>query len=271
MDRSHFSAGWLTVGLAFAGCAEHPDDSRVYSESAQLPEKYQPITVPVTDDPVAPGEVAQPGLAATPVAKVVPVVSVPEAPVAGLPNPLPSNSDEPKVPIVELTYRVPPPPPKAIALVATQTEILPSREMKLLIPEKTFKPERGAIRVTFDDVDLLKVLNVEPVPNDIEKSLPGWLSGLSGQRIRIRGWMFPPPISEGLKGFAFVRDNEICCFGREAKIYDKIAISMKDGTTARYIEGRPFDVLGTMHVKSRFLGEKLFYLYTISDAEVIDR
>ena len=39
-------------------------------------------------------------------------------------------------------------------------------KIELLIPEKSFRRERGtdAVRVSYDDIDLLKVLNMEPVP-----------------------------------------------------------------------------------------------------------
>ncbi len=47
------------------------------------------------------------------------------------------------------------------------------------------------MRVSYDDVDLLKVLNMDPVPVDVADYLPGWLEQLDGKRIRIRGFMMP--------------------------------------------------------------------------------
>ena len=39
-------------------------------------------------------------------------------------------------------------------------------KIELLIPEKSFRRERGtdAVRISYDDIDLLKILNMEPVP-----------------------------------------------------------------------------------------------------------
>lgn len=150
---------------------------------------------------------------------------------------------------------------------------MPAREIKLLIPEKDFKVDgpEGAIRVTFDDVDLLKVLNAEPVPNDIEKHLPSWLSGLNGKTVRIRGWMYPPNQETDIPAFLFVRDNQICCFGRMAKIYDKFGVNLREGVTTNYIQGRPFDVVGQMVVKSVLLDGELFFLYKLNDAIIIDK
>lgn len=199
---------------------------------------------------------------------------------AALPSPAvaPSRTPTPTSPAPpELALSFPPAPPAAVALESLTskpaTSLLPARKMQLLIPEKTFKVEgpEGAIRVSFDDVDLLKVLNVDPVPVDIEKDLPSWLSGLHGKTVRIRGWMFPPDFESGLKGFLFVRDNEICCFGRKPLVYDKFPVKMRPGVTTHYISGRPFDVVGRMVVKSRIEAGELFWLYLIEDAVVISK
>jgi len=41
--------------------------------------------------------------------------------------------------------------------------------------------------------------------------------------------------------------------------------------TTHYIQGRPFDVVGQMAVKSRVIDGELFWLYLINDAVVIDK
>ncbi|MEW4488080.1 hypothetical protein AB1L42_08360 [Thalassoglobus sp. JC818] len=147
------------------------------------------------------------------------------------------------------------------------------REIKLLIPNKEFVRDEktGALRITFDDIDLLKVLNMEPVPVDADKHLPNWLTELDGQRIVLRGWMFPTVKSEGIQRFLFVRDNGICCFGRMAKLYDKLGVTLKEGETTRYIEGRPFDVVGTFVLDPWILDDELDLLYHIEDAKVLDQ
>jgi hypothetical protein len=70
----------------------------------------------------------------------------------------------------------------------------------------------------------------------------------------------------------FVRDNGICCFGRSPKVYDKIAVKMRPGKTTRYIQGRPFDVVGTLSIEPDIEGgdEGLWWLYQIDDALVIE-
>ncbi|MGD9854621.1 MAG: hypothetical protein AB7U20_06680 [Planctomycetaceae bacterium] len=147
------------------------------------------------------------------------------------------------------------------------------REIKLLVPEKTFNTEgpANALRVSYDDLDLLKVLNMEPVPEDAVSHFPGWLSGLDGQRVRIRGFMYPTFQESGLSGFVLARDNQICCFGRNPKIYDLVEVSMRDGVTTDYIQGRPFDVAGVFHIRPDSDQGELYELYQIDDAVVIDK
>jgi hypothetical protein len=146
------------------------------------------------------------------------------------------------------------------------------RIVTLLIPDKKFnaegKGDEKALRVSFDDFDLLKVLNMEPVTEDAPSRMPKWLKDLDGQRIRVRGFMFPPFEEENIPVFTLARDNQICCFGRNPLVYDLVDVFMRKGETADYIQNRPFDVIGTFHIGDSIVpGE----LYSMDDAVVIDR
>jgi len=155
---------------------------------------------------------------------------------------------------------------------ASPTAALP-RKVQVLIPSKEFKAEgpEGAIRVSYDDIDLLKVLNMEPVTPDAPHLMPAWLKNLDGKRIRIRGFMYPTFQETGLQRFVLARDNEICCFGRDPKIYDVFGVKMRSGETTNYIQGRPFDVVGVFHIRPQEDDGKLFTLYEIDDAIVMEK
>lgn len=136
---------------------------------------------------------------------------------------------------------------------------------------RTFKVEgpEGAIRVSFDDVDLLKVMNLDPVPADAPERLPKWLKALDGKRIRVRGFMYPPFQDTDIRGFVLARDNQICCFGRTPKEYDLIDIFLRNGVSTHYIQNRPFDVVGVFRIKSEI--EKYTAMYEMEDAIVIEK
>lgn len=143
------------------------------------------------------------------------------------------------------------------------------RIVTLLIPDKKFKAEgpEKALRVSFDDFDLLKVLNMDPVTEDAPSRMPKWLKQLDGKRIRVRGFMYPPFEETGIRGFTLARDNQICCFGRNPLVYDLVDIFMRKGETTDYIQNRPFDVIGVFHIGDSIApGE----LYSMDDAIVVD-
>jgi len=147
-----------------------------------------------------------------------------------------------------------------------------ANKIELLIPEKSFRRERGtdAVRISYDDIDLLKILNMEPVPPNAAEYFPEWLASLNGKRIRIRGWMYPTFVSEGLTSFTMARDNGICCFQRMPKIYDVIFVKLDAGQSTSYIDQRPFDVEGTFRIDDESDGSELPRLYKIENARVLD-
>ncbi|MFK7820222.1 MAG: hypothetical protein AB8G99_15985 [Planctomycetaceae bacterium] len=155
--------------------------------------------------------------------------------------------------------------------VATATQTEP-KTIELLVPDKSFVRDRqtNAVRVSYDDIDLLRVLNMEPVPANADEYFPDWLSGLDGKRIRLRGFMYPTFTNTGLTGFLFARDNDICCFGKDPKIYDLFVVKLDEGETTDYIQGRPFDVVGTFHIEPEVDDGELLQLYRISEAKVLD-
>jgi len=146
------------------------------------------------------------------------------------------------------------------------------RAIQLLIPEKRFRRERPStsLRVSYDDIDLLKVLNMEPVPPNAPEYFPQWLKELDGKTIRIRGFMYPTFVATELTEFTLARDNGICCFVRQPKIYDIIGIVMADGETTDYIANRPFDVEGIFRIDPQADDKDLSRLYRIEQARVLN-
>lgn len=154
--------------------------------------------------------------------------------------------------------------------IANAAETKQPRIVTLLIPDKKFTTEgvEKALRVSFDDFDLLKILNMEPVTEDAPSRMPKWLKDLDGKRIRVRGFMFPPFEDENIRAFTLARDNQICCFGRNPLVYDLVDVFMRKGESTDYIQNRPFDVIGVFHIGDSIIpGE----LYSLDDAVVIDR
>jgi hypothetical protein len=104
-------------------------------------------------------------------------------------------------------------------------------------------PERAAGRTvdkSFDDVKFEM-----PAGEAFRREQIGpQIEALAGQRIRIRGYILPTAQKRGLKQFVLVRDNQECCFGPGAALYDCILVEMQPGRTAEFsirpvaVEGR---------------------------------
>ena len=154
---------------------------------------------------------------------------------------------------------------------AVKTTAARTRKVHLLIKSKDFRVEgpEGAVRVSYDDIDLLKVINMDPVTLDAPKHMPNWLKELNGKRIRIRGFMSPAFKQTGLEGFLMGRDNKACCFPGRAKIYDLFPVRLRKGHTTNYIQNRPFDVVGTFQIKPWIEDGEMLRLYQIVDAVVV--
>jgi len=142
--------------------------------------------------------------------------------------------------------------------------------IKLLIPHKRFRTEGNALRASFDDIDLLKALNMDPVPLNAADHFPEWLKNLNGRRVRVRGYMRPGYLIEDITEFLFVRDNGECCYGPLPKIYDMIAVTLADGESTDLIEGTPFDVEGTMRIEPHTDEVELYGLFFIDDGVIIE-
>jgi hypothetical protein len=145
-----------------------------------------------------------------------------------------------------------------------------AQPIKLLIPNRQFRQEGNALRASFDDIDLLKSLNMAPVPVDATDYFPDWLKSLNGAHVRIRGYMRPGFEAEDITEFLFVRDNGECCYGPIPKIYDMIAVKLASSESTDLIEGTPFDVEGTFRIEPHADEVELYGLFFIDDGVIIE-
>ena len=278
LAASVFATG--LVALALPGCGQsdmrdyHPIDKTAAhsgnpSSVADIANSPTGIAISADAKPAKPIDLPDPDnqFAELPVSALVPVNVVDGASVAMLLKVVPGE-----------------PAPTAAATAVANNAIQPvsatspvnakPRAVELLIPERSFQRDASsrALRVSFDDLDLLKVLNLEPVTEVGVGAMPAWLKGLDGQRIRIRGFMYPTFEAEGIERFVLARDNQICCFGRDPKVYDLVQVDMRSGKTTNYIPAtRAFDVIGRFKIEMVAEDGKPYGLYYIEDAEIIDR
>jgi hypothetical protein len=96
------------------------------------------------------------------------------------------------------------------------------------------------IEATFDDVKF-EMEKTDPFKRSL---LTPKIEDLFGQRIRIRGYMYPTLKRKGLTAFVLVRDNLECCFGPGAALFVCMRVQMHPDKTAVYTAVRPITVEG---------------------------
>lgn len=112
---------------------------------------------------------------------------------------------------------------------------------------KQAEPARVADK-TFDDIKF----DIEKGESFERSMLNDQVKQLFGDRLRIRGYIFPTFRSKGIKQFVLVRDNQECCFGPGAALYDCIRVTLKEGTSIEYTRS-PVAVEGQFKLEEHFL------------------
>jgi hypothetical protein len=132
---------------------------------------------------------------------------------------------------------------------------------KLLPGAKTKVLERAGDREfdkTFDDLRFEMQLG-EPFRREM---LTDAIVAMAGKPIRIRGFILPTAQKRGIRQFILVRDNQECCFGPGAALFDCILVDMNQGRTAEYTI-RPVAVSGTFEIRESVVDGRHLAVYHI--------
>jgi hypothetical protein len=156
--------------------------------------------------------------------------------------------------------------------IAVSALDISNRAIRLLVPTKTFSTDResGALLLTFDDLDLLKVLNMVQVTEDAVSWMPEWMKALDGKTVRIRGFMYPTFEAEDIEEFVLVSGPRLWDGCAPLKVYNLALVSMKSGTTTDYVPlTRKLDVVGRFKIDLQSDDDEVYQLFRIENASVI--
>lgn len=133
----------------------------------------------------------------------------------------------------------------------TPVEVRPSRspQPKKLPPVDRTKvlaaPETtgGTLGITFDNL----MFDMKPTDIFNASMLNDTVRSLFGKKIKLRGYIHPASalVEKGITQFVFVRDDQACCFGPGALLYDNVVVKMKPGKSTNYTL-RPIAVEGVL-------------------------
>jgi hypothetical protein len=120
-------------------------------------------------------------------------------------------------------------------------------------PAKPLTPDEERLReaarkrgdYTFDDLKF----EIEKDQEFKKSMLTDSVRALNDKKLRIKGFILPASVFQlkGIKQFVLVRDNNECCFGPGAALYDCIMIEMAEGKTTNF-SNLPVSVSGTMKI-----------------------
>ena len=132
-------------------------------------------------------------------------------------------------------------------------------------PKVEFAQKAGEPKqISFDDL----VFAMEKGGKFERSMLTEKILQMNGEQIRIRGFIRPAFKETGISKFVFVRDNQECCFGPGAALYDCILVELGGEKTTDYTV-RPITVLGTIYIKE-FKGPdgNIWAIYRMKNASV---
>ena len=114
---------------------------------------------------------------------------------------------------------------------------------------KESKEEADARRakgeINFDDLQF----EIEKDQPFREGSLNRVVKSLNGKRVKLRGYILPSTLFKetGIDQFVLVRDNQECCFGPGAALFDCVIVEMVPGKTTDFVT-RPVTVEGRFKI-----------------------
>ncbi len=135
----------------------------------------------------------------------------------------------------------------AISLVSTVTAQRPADGTKraadgtVLVDQSSSDAAKAKGEINFDDLKF-------PIEKDQpfgDSMLIDDVKELAGRKVKLRGYILPATLfkEKGIDQFVLVRDNQECCFGPGAALFDCVIVEMVPGKTTDFVT-RPVTVEG---------------------------
>ena len=123
----------------------------------------------------------------------------------------------------------------------------PKSERQLAEERKAREAARKRGEITFDDLKF----NIEKGGKFENEMITPEIKELDKKVVKLRGFILPTSVFQqsGIKQFVLVRDNQECCFGPGAALYDCVIIEMAPGKTATF-STRVVSVKGKFEIDS---------------------
>ena len=103
----------------------------------------------------------------------------------------------------------------------------------------------------------------KPIVEDGQTRIHPEAKSLDGQKIFVKGYMYPENSKSKLKRFVLCKDTGQCCFGGKPSLTDMIVVEFVNETRANFRELSLVNVAGTFRAKKMIVGGELTALYQL--------
>lgn len=133
-------------------------------------------------------------------------------------------------------------------LPAEKSEPTANRGNNQVVERKSSQAARAKGEINFDDLKF-EIGKDQPFEDEL---LTEQVKQLDGQKVKLRGYILPSTLFKetNIDQFVLVRDNQECCFGPGAALFDCVIIEMVPGKTTDFVT-RPVTVEGKFKVDTK--------------------
>jgi hypothetical protein len=116
----------------------------------------------------------------------------------------------------------------------------------------------------YERLDFRWLAQQKPIEEDGRLRIADEAKAMDGQKIFVKGYMYPENQQKGLSRFVLCKDTGQCCFGGDPAITDMIAVEFVNDTRADFRNLQLVSVAGTFRAKKIVgKGGKLAAIYSI--------
>lgn len=133
-----------------------------------------------------------------------------------------------------------------LAIISISIAIADDAETRKVVEDRSSSAASKAKgEINFDDLKF----NIEKDQAFEKSQLNEDVKSLVGKKVKLRGYILPATLykEKGIGQFVLVRDNQECCFGPGAALFDCVWVDMVPGKTTDFVT-RPVTVEGKFEI-----------------------
>ena len=108
-----------------------------------------------------------------------------------------------------------------------------------------------------------ELASYSPIKEDGRLRIAEEAKALDGQKLFVKGYMYPTGQMTGIQSFVLCKDTGECCFGGKPNLTDMILVDFVNDVRAKHRELQLVNVAGTFRAKQRVVEGQLVAIYSL--------